>query len=244
MLLLNFIESLHYSYSRTTSLTWHCRYYLLLSDVQRLADTLETKEEELQMKDRDLQIKVQDLLMENAELRNQVADLKEEVSGVGAAVVPAKESDNTLPPASCPPSPSKQCWKKEKEQQTSRTPATSCDLSSGEEMFDCETAIVHLLASHCSVISSSSRQAFPASTTSNQRSTNTSFGLISRKLPKIRELQLRGGCGAGGGGGGRRSSRGRGRRPLAWIYSPFIPRRIIATKEHGHDGVSDLSSCM
>ena len=75
--------------------------------VQRLADTLDTKEEELQMKDRvdvDLECKVLDLMIENAELKNRVTDLEE-----GAAVQDT---------------PSFQQWKDQ------RTPATSDDFSS------------------------------------------------------------------------------------------------------------------
>jgi hypothetical protein len=202
--------------------------------------------------------------MENAELRNQVADLKE--GGVvelgagnvtaaatvasAAAVADGKEDKGTLLPPpppqqhqqihNCADNPPNKCGK---EQQ--RTPATSCDFSySGdEELCNGEetTTIVHLLASHCSVVSSSSSAvhhhgAFPSSDTSIQRST-TSFGKLSRKLPKLHR---------------RRSEpsrrRGGGHHSLAWMYSsPFlIPRRIVTTKEeeHGHDALSELSSCM
>jgi hypothetical protein len=200
---------------------------------QRLADTLETKEEELQRMDHDLSVKVQDLLKENAALRNQVADLKEE-GVVGRTAVIGVENDKINNP-SLPMSHTNPLSKFRKDQQ--RTPATSCDLTSGEEEFDCELTIVHLLASHCSVVSSSSRQVIPSPPfTSSQRFTACTGH--SRKLPKVRELRL-----VSCRGVGRRSSRG-GRRPLAWIYSPFIPRRIITTKEPGNDGVSDLSSCM
>lgn len=200
--------------------------------VQRLAGTLETKEEERQKMDHDLKVKVQDLLKENAVLRNQVADLKEEGTGTTAVIgVENDKNKNT----SLPMSHNNPLSKLRKDQQ--RTPATSCDLTSGEEAFDCESTIVHLLASHCSEVSSSSRQVTPSpSFTSNQRSTACTGHL--RKLPKVRGLRL-----VGCRGVGRRPSRG-GRRPLAWIYSPFIPRRIITTKETGHDGVSDLSYCM
>ena len=218
------------------SLAWRARHPPPPSR-QRLADTLETKEEELQRMDHDLTVKVQDLLKENAALRNQVADLKEERVGVTAVIDVENDKSNTT---SLPMSHNKnpllsKCNRIDQQ----RTPATSCDLTSGEEeeLFDCESTIVHLLASHCSVVSSSSRQVIPSpSFTSNQRSTACTGH--SRKLPKVRDLRL-----VGCGGGGQRSSRG-GRRPLAWIYSPFIPRRIITTKETGHDGVSDLSSCM
>lgn len=165
-------------------------------------------------------------------MRNQVADLKEEGTGTTAAVdVENDKNDNTSLPMSHNYSQSK--FRKDQQ----RTPATSCDFTSGEEAFDCESTIVHLLASHCSEASLSSRQVIPSpSIASNQRSTACTGHL--RKLPKVRGLRL-----VGCRGVGRRSSRG-GRHPLAWIYSPFIPRRIIAAKETGHDGVSDLSSCM
>lgn len=193
---------------------------------QRLADTLETKEEELQRKDRDLKMKVQHLLTENAELRNQVA-LKEG-GAVAEDVVGTKENeDSTFLPISHD-NPQGKVWKDQQ-----RTPATSCDLTSGEEeLFDCEATVVHLLASHCSVVSSSSRHLIPSpSLTSYQRP--TACVKQKRKLPRIKEPCR--------GAGDRRPNRGG--RSLAWIYSPFIPRRIIASKEAGNDGVSDLSSC-
>lgn len=179
-------------------------YFVLYS--QRLADTLESKDEELQMKDRDLSMKVQDLMIENAELRNQVASLKEGGSGSASA------GDSP------PPHPPKKQWNERHQ----RTPATSCDYS-GE--FDCETTIVHLLASHCSVVSS---RAIPS--TPPQRS--VSLGLASltpKKLPKIRQRR----------GSSRRSS---SQRPPAWVhlFSSFIPRSI--NRDHRHDEVSDLSS--
>ena len=199
--------------------------------------------------------------MENAELRNQVADLKEGgVVELGAGNVTAaataaandaggEEDEGTLLPPppqqhqqhrACVPNPTTKCGK---EQQ--RTPATSCDFSySGdEELCNGEetTTIVHLLASHCSVVSSSSsahhRDAFPSSNTSIQRST-TSFGKLSRKLPKLHRRRSEPSRRRGGGG----------HHSLAWMYSsPFlIPRRIVTTKEeeHGHDALSELSSCM